>query len=176
MQPNESTISPLEKWLEENADGISLQQLAFSSGFHFEHLRLIALGLATPNEAHIQALRRIIPNLPTALLDSHRAAIPDSLATKRGSVPAGCKLTIIPVSEIQVGDWISYIPTSLSARGKSHWVQVLSVIQSDRVAKVVFYELQLSNVPNPIKLTGTNPVRTARINASDTDNAGIERG
>ena len=170
----DSKSSPLEQWLGENADDISLQQLAFSSGVHYDSLRLIADGLALPDWSHVQALRRIIPNLPMSLLERHREANPASITTGRGAVPPGCKFLTIPVSEVEAGDFITYVPPAKSARWKTHWVQVNSIILSDRVAKVDFYELQLSNVLNPIKLTGMNPVRVARIIASDTDNTGTE--
>lgn len=174
MPTEDSKSSPLEEWIKENAEDITLQQLAFSSGVHYDSLRLIADGDALPDWSHIQALRRIIPSLPTNLLEAHRVASPAAIKTGRGSVPPGSKFMIIPVSEIQVGDYIAYIPAAKSLRGKAHWVQVNSIRLSDRVARVDFYDLQISNVLNPIKLTGMNPVRVARINASDTDHARIE--
>lgn len=169
----DSNSTPLEQWLKTNADGISLQQLAFSSGVHYDSLRLIADGLALPDWSHVQALRRIIPNLPASLLEGHREASPASITTGRGAVPPGCKFLTIPVSSIEAGDYIAYVPPVKSLRGKAHWVQVNSIRLSDRVARVDFYELQLSNV-HPIKLTGMNPVRVARAIANDTDHAGTE--
>ena len=159
--------------MRENADNLSLQQLAFSSGVHYESLQMIAEGRALPDWSHIQAIRRIIPGVPSNLLEAHRRPAPEALRTGRGSVPPGHKLLDIPASEIIAGDFVLYIPAAKSLRGKTHWIQVNSIRLSDRVAKVDFYELHISNVLNPIKMTGTHPVRVARIIASDTDNSGI---
>ena len=123
----EATVSPLLEWLVTNTDLTSLDELSLATGVDLPSLRKIDSAEATPSSHHVKALRRIFPGLPLDVIKRHGIATPDHISTRRGTLPEGTSLHVGTVGELQVGDYVPYVPP----RGHvmtfgSQWVQVLS--------------------------------------------------
>lgn len=123
----ETSVTPLMEWLVTHTDLNSLDELSLATGVDLPSLRKIDSGEATPSAHHVKAIRRIFPALPLETIKRHGVVTPDHISTRRGTLPEGTTLHIGTVGELEVGDYIPYVPP----RGHvvtfgSQWVRVRS--------------------------------------------------
>lgn len=145
----------LQQYLVEETELGDLATLAFLSGVEYSTLQRLSDGEVVLDPSHRAAICRVLPGVPSELLDAHDVPLPLTHPTRRGCLPEGHTLLLVPALQLQSGDLAAYVPKS-SGPG-SHWIEVISVRQ-----QAYFAYVQLAGGVEMV-VSQDHPVRVARI-------------